>query len=106
MASVKDEFFNVVQRLGMSAGDQERYLEELGTAPAVDELALEYDDVFGVIRDTLDANARKIADELDQLLSERSGPEYIDFWTTSSLAEHLEWEAIRHKARELLNYLS
>ena len=82
-------------RLAASAPDQIRYLTELGVADLVDELALEFDDLYRPRASLLEEVAPEAAAacrELDRMLSNAQLS-----WTFADL-ESAEWQRIRAAA--------
>jgi hypothetical protein len=101
---------DTVRRLASPADEQRVYIEELGTAPLLDELALELDAVFAggrtefLQRAPFSAEALEAVARLDSHLSTFSGPANPDLWLVSSLTAP-EWETTRRLARDALSLL-
>lgn len=101
---------DAVRRLASSADEQRAYVEQLGTAPSVDELALELDDAFAGGRTEFlqhapfSAEALEAVGRLNDHLSAFSGSSNGDLWRVSSLNAG-EWETTRRLAREALSLL-
>jgi hypothetical protein len=97
-----DELRKVLIRLAADAMEQTRYLEEIGTAPCTDELALELDD----LRYFWEQDARfSSVTELDAYLDSISGMENSEIWTTEALATRPEWTHVRALANAALDGL-
>lgn len=96
----------VVERLSSPSESQTAWLEQLGTAPSSDELAMEFDDVYQVTRLRMEGRAGELADELNGLLDAMSGEENEHLWTVEALASEAEWERVRESAAELLRELT
>ena len=81
-----------VERLAAPADEQLAYLQNLGTYPLLDELALEFDDAFGPSRSASPASpwAGELK-RLDAKLSAMSGPDNAPLWTPQAL-HGPEWE--------------
>jgi hypothetical protein len=66
-----------VERLAAPADDQAAYVRSLGTWPSMDELALQFDDVFSPVRDAASAATAPTGlvalRSLDRQLSEMTG---------------------------------
>ena len=80
------------------------YLERLGTAPSLDELALEFDDARrlvpglvsdGAVPDELDLVVRKIDARLHEMSSR------LEFWQSDAI-DGPEWDSVRQLARRAL----
>ena len=106
MATMIDQFCEALQRLASSAQEQEGFLRQLGTAPSADELALDFSDALGVVRESLGEPARDAALRLDQYLGEISGGESAELWTVAALYSAPEWVRIRELANEALRRLN
>ncbi len=96
-----------LQVLAQPADKQVQYLEGLGVAPISDELALEFDDAFHLVRQLLndgviDAHTYLELVELDDFLRKLSGEEYKGMWTTQAVAVEQEWCTIRAHAQRIL----
>ena len=86
--------------LASSAQVQLSYLDSLGS-PSVDELALEFEDLFLIASSKLEAGELtslqfENLEVLDSMFDKISGVD--KHWTTSSLCESAEWEEIRKLA--------
>ena len=93
--------------LASPAEQQIEYLERIGTAPSADELALELDDIIGVIRvyarkGLLSASAMSAIDRLDERLAAMSGPQQAVLWTVDALRIAEEWAGVRLLAADAL----
>ena len=102
MAALSPQLRVAVARLAAPASEQEAYLRNLGTAPSVDELALEFSDALMVDKGSLEQAVRDIALQLDDQLSAMSGPQYENLWTLAALQSRPEWVSIRELAAEIL----
>ena len=93
----------VVQRLAASADEQREYLIELlGRTDTADELALEFDALYGIVPRLIDDGllSREIAPilaQIDQIFQEmtKSGPEV---WRVDQLATSSQWQDVRRLA--------
>ncbi len=103
-----------VEVLGAPAEDQSGYLERIGFSGThpwnVDELALQFDDLY-LLADQLteagrltNAQLAALAD-LDRLLGAMSGPERPELWSEDALRTTPEWEQVRELARKTLTLL-
>jgi hypothetical protein len=100
---------HVVERLGQPADRQLLYLRQLGLPDGIDELALEFDDVYRPLRWRLVASISPddllaSLDAIGILLTQLStGPP--DNWTATELATSPTWEEVRKAAlRALRNW--
>lgn len=94
-----------LQRLAAPAHEQRRWLEEIGTAPLLDELALEFDDALKSPEG--EAVASRVPEKircLDEHLLSFSGPSYERLWKVDALTAP-EWEEVRRLARNALRLL-
>ena len=94
-------FVKAIGRLAMPAEQQVAYLEDIGTAPSADELALEFDEGFVLLptfveRGWLSAHDAKIAAAIDESLGRMSGEQGP--WDIADLATAPEWQEIRRLA--------
>jgi len=101
---------STVERLSQPAEEQERYLDALGVADSVDELALEFDDAYRPVRHMLDTagvskEGVEMLSALDAQLDAMSGEEHAALWRRQALRGSPEWESIRIHARSLLRLL-
>lgn len=106
---VHSELKRSLELLAAPPGDQLHHLTSIGCKEAVDELALELDDVFpdsGPVaglelnREQLDA-VRDLEAKLDRM----SGQEHEDLWTPEALRKRSEWAEIRQAAKRALAFL-
>jgi len=93
------------RRLAISADQQECYLTQLGVG--VDEIALEFDDLFRLAATKLDAGAIAAREYdvlcvLERALQEISGPKRADLWTVEALRGRSEWAKIRELANDAI----
>ena len=106
-AHVVPELLVYLTRLADSADAQVKYLKDLGVYPLVDELALEMNDVVGLLellaRDGLltedQANAIR---SVDRKLDQMSGEENAALWTPQSLQSSPEWAEVRSLAKRAI----
>lgn len=97
----------VTSRLALDAQSQFDYLSQLGTAPMVDELALEFDDAYNTVaelraRDELSDHAVRALDEVNSALS--AIPE--ELWTEQALRTAPEWQRVRELATNATTQLA
>lgn len=100
-----------VEHLAADSETQIAYLTGLGDAELVDELALEFDDEFGIAPQLANAGiipwrAVELLGALDLALDRMSGPENQRLWTSAALNSGDEWKEIRRLARVALSALS
>jgi hypothetical protein len=96
------ELVQAVRRLAASPDEQVAHVRRLGSYPSLDELALEFDDVFGPPGTTPPAGGWGDAlRRLDATLSAMSGPENAHLWEPDAL-HGPEWAKVRARAREAL----
>jgi hypothetical protein len=107
---VREQLTAALTRLALPASEQVHYLEEIGTAPNTDELALELDDFIPMlptaVRDgTLSKGQalaiKKVSDYVDSF----SGPENAALWETSELYSAPQWEELRRLSATALALL-
>jgi hypothetical protein len=92
----------VLRRLATDSTEQRLATVKLGTAPSVDELALEFDDVHRsapllLERGVLTEPEKKALDALDSYLRSLSGSANAGLWTLDAL-DRPEWEHVRRLA--------
>jgi len=109
LENVKEELQRVLHNLSSPYDVQVNYLKTLGTYPEMDELALEFDDVFCLLQ--LEANPYSLSFELidilkklDAILDENSGDANRDFWDIE-VSGQSEWEIVRRISKEALGHL-
>ena len=90
-----------LRRLASPATEQRRYLEELGVSPDVDELALEFDDLWPSVRPFSSEALRCCCDELDRYFGTFSGKTFEALWHVDALSRS-EWEGVRELAGRAL----
>ena len=101
------ELLKSVARLSWPAAAQIHLLGMRGLLPSTDELALELNDLVGVLPQFVangwlsEADASAIT-ELDEMLGRISGAERSNLWTAQALEESSEWEAVRRAARAII----
>jgi hypothetical protein len=96
------ELLESLKRLAAPADEQVAYLRDLGSFPSLDELALEFDDVFGP--PGTPPPEGPWADALSKLaaaLNAMSGQENSHLWTADAL-NGPEWAEVRSLAREAI----
>jgi len=96
-------------RLASPAAEQRAYIRALGTAPCIDELALEFDDMFVVTPLMLSRGALSPAEKLpldavDAQLKAMSGRHQAALWDLDAL-DRPEWARVRELARSALSRL-
>lgn len=103
------ELERTLRNLAARASVQARYLEQLGTAPSAEELALEYDDVLRPLETArTDLWSEKVIQSLhavDRALTEMSGERTSHLWTIDALEHRPEWARIRELASAALEDL-
>lgn len=86
--------------LALPPNEQAAYLLKGGYGDCADELALEFDDAYQIIRgyfgkQRLQAEAENLLESIHSQLQSMSGPEHSGFWTTAALKKMPEWTSIR-----------
>jgi hypothetical protein len=99
------ELVRVLRNLSAAPDAQQLYLEQLGTAPQADELALEFSDVLGLYMRRVSPLLQDQLRELDQLLESMSGPVNAGLWTTEALHRSSQWADVRLRAARILESL-
>ena len=99
--------WDAVLNLALPAGEQLAILEAAGDQRAVDELALEYNDVCWVIdgaasRKELTQDELSALRSLDRQLDQMSGEANAGNWTTEALRSYKCWEDVRKLAAAAL----
>lgn len=87
------------------------YLAKEGYGDCADELALEFDDAYQVIKGyfgkkRFPIEAESLLKTIDSRLKSISGPDKAEFWTTSALRDRSEWESIRDLASRAVEVFS
>jgi len=105
MDKFRSELLEALQRLAESPAEQEAYLRKLDVG--IDELALEYDDLFHLVdakfrTGELGASEREALSTLSKVLDDMSGPKNADLWTTDALQHRDEWREVRRLAGKAL----
>lgn len=97
------ELVHSIKRLAAPADEQIAYLRRLGSFPSLDELALEFDDMFGPAGTLPEGSPEWVEAlrKLDQRLDEISGHENEHLWLAQAL-EGTEWTEVRDLARNAL----
>ena len=93
-----------VKSLAAPPDEQVAYLRQLGTFPSVDELALEFDNMFDAAGTDPLGGAREWQEavrRLDLILRRMSGPENAHLWVVEAL-DGPEWAEVRGAARHAL----
>ncbi len=94
-----------LERLAASGAQQEAYLRRLGTAPSLDELALEFDDEYAPLRHRPSDPQASTFDEalaaLDACLRRFGGASNAHLWVVEAL-ERPEWQEVRRLAQRAL----
>ncbi len=100
-----DRFNAVLERLASSATDQREYIDGLGLAPMLDELALEFEDLYLPLGQILDSlrNGAVISRECSEISAALASPTLG--WVFDDLASE-EWAAIRVRAARTSELLS
>ena len=106
---MKARLAETLARLAAPAAQQRAYIEQLGSAPCVDELALEFDDMYIVKPLMLSRGALSTAetvplDAVDALLKAMSGRHQAVLWDLDAL-DKPEWARVRELARSALSCL-
>lgn len=109
-AFVRDQLIAALTRLARPATEQARYLEEIGTAPTADELALELEDFIPMlptaVRDGAISDSQALAvKNVSDYLGSFSGFENAPLWEISELYRAPQWEEVRRLASTALNLL-
>lgn len=105
----KTRLAEALARLAAPAAEQRAYVRALGTAPCIDELALEFDDMYVVKPLMLSRGALSTAetvplDAVDALLKAMSGRHQAVLWDLDAL-DKPEWARVRELARSALSCL-
>jgi hypothetical protein len=101
---------SALEHLAWPAGEQIAYLVDLGTAPQLDELALELDDAVQVLpqlveREWLTQEQAAMITAVNNKLGEMSGIENAALWVASALSTSREWADVRSLAQSALRAL-
>ena len=91
-------------RLSAPPHEQAAYLEEIGTSPSLDELALEFEEAYIPMLGLADefhltSEQMNVLRALNDGLRAIGGPENEHLWTTDAL-ERAEWSDIRRLASD------
>ncbi len=97
-----NEWKRILELLASSPEHQIKYLEDLGVAPVVDELGLEFDDLKKTHIE-LDAEIKKKISLIDKKLNKMSGADKSELWLTQALSSAEEWQEIRQLAKDALS---
>jgi hypothetical protein len=102
-----ERLLSTIQVLAQSAEKQIVYLQELGSGDCADELALELEDIIGVLpklQETgfITAEQANLIRALDEQLNRMSQEGNIDTWTANGLLSSEEWEEVRKRANAVL----
>jgi hypothetical protein len=97
-----------VKNLSLSKNEQEEYLRRLGTYPSLDELALEFDDVYQLY---IDGDVRQenpvlmwSLKELNDKLDSMSKTTNLTIWHADAL-DNSDWSSIRSLSQHALYHL-
>ena len=98
---------DAVLNLALPASEQLAILKAAGDSRAVDELALDYDDVRWVIKDAASRNELTKEElsalrSLDRKLDQMSGEANSGNWTTQALQSYDCWKDVRKLAATAL----
>jgi hypothetical protein len=107
---LRGRLLEVLARLAAPADEQIVYLQDLGTWPGADELALELDDLVGFLPEAvgcgeLSEEEESLIRRVDDLLERMSGEEHAELWNVSQLALAKEWAEVRRLASLARNRL-
>lgn len=88
-----------LKTLSLSPDAQAAYLANGGYGDYADELALEFDDAYQVIKGyfgqkLLPPQAENLIEAIHSRLDSISGPDKAEFWRTTALRDRAEWEFI------------
>ena len=104
-----DRLMRAVEHLAWPADRQRAYLADLGVAPLLDELALEFDDAYKPIQADfrslgIDDSTRQTIDSIDQILVELTQESNMEGWAWDWAALHNDkrWLDIRRLAHAAL----
>jgi hypothetical protein len=94
---------DALKHLAASPSEQREYLVKSGVAPELDELALELDDVIGLVprfveTGWLSEEHSSLILAVSQKLGEMSGVEHANLWKFSALELSPEWATVRELA--------
>ncbi len=95
----------ILERLAAPASVQRQYLATLGVSPNMDELALEFGDVWPAVRPFASEGVRAACEALDRRLLELSGRANEDVWDIGAI-DGVEWAGIRALASDALRHIS
>jgi hypothetical protein len=104
MRWLERELIESVKRLAAPPDEQVAYLRRLGSFPSLDELALEFNDMFVPARATPSSPHPEWAEalrRLDERLEEMSGQANAELWLAHAL-NGTEWTQVRELARDAL----
>lgn len=92
-----------LETLALPPNEQAAYLLKGGYGDCTDELALEFDDAYQIIKgyfgkQRLPSEAENLLESIHSQLNSISGPQHSEFWTTVALKERQEWASIRELA--------
>ena len=98
-----------LELLAPSPSSQSEFLQELGTAPSIDELALIFDDSYGFFRSSAERSGNSLdfaqllsaLRDLDDRLTALSSPRNKTVWSIEALSSP-EWDEVRKAAGETL----
>lgn len=98
-----------LELLASPAAEQRRWLEEQSVAPLADELALDFDDLVGLVPSLIESGqiavaAQPLLSQLDAQLALMSSLEEV--WDVSALGTNSEWQRVRDLATRALAALT
>jgi hypothetical protein len=97
--------------LAASASEQRDYLASIGINDLADELALELDDLRGLLgpvagESTSGRVAIELVNKLDAKLDSMSGHDQAPLWTIEALSTSSDWDQVRSLAASALKALA
>jgi len=99
------ELVRVLVNLSNEENKQEAYLKAIGTFPSLDELGLEFDDIYLAVCEEntigLTNNQKRSLKEVNEALLKISGDLHKEEWMSVSLG-NASWAQIRLLAKEAL----
>jgi hypothetical protein len=104
---INKNLLSAISNLAKTPEEQIKYLESIGTYPCLDELGLEYDDFFRLLKQEEEkgidnATFSKML-KLDALLCNIGGSHNERFWYYIEALRLPEWNEIRELAKDILN---
>jgi len=101
----------MLRALAAEPDEQVAFINDFGVGgEPVDELALEFDRLYGVIRTNPDLawryeTARPTLDRIDASFAQMSGEQNFEKWTFDALRRSPEWSELRDLAKTALSQL-